>query len=375
MKKPQKKLKILFIIDNYHPFIGGAEILAQKVAEGLIKKNHDVTVITSNVKNADKFETLNGVKIYRITSNRYTLPLKAFFKSFKESKDCHIIHTSTYSMLPLAWFFSKFRRKNSSIVVHELLGKIWYMNMTKLSAFIHFNAERFMIRFFKFNRYIAVSAFTLNQLKDKNIPENKCSLIYNGIDALPVKPKSEFENLELFLNSSHKLIFAGRPGPSKGVMTLLESIKGLKETNPDVHLLMLLGEEPRDGYQKVLTFIKKYNLEKMITIQKQVPYQDLKAYLQLADAFVLPSFQEGFGILGGQLSTLDKPIIAAKNGALPEVLSGKVIWIPSIEPEHITKGIIDSIEGNFTTIPPKNFDWNSTIDKYEQIFMEMCNES
>ena len=44
-------MKILFVIENYPPHIGGVEALFKNLAEGLAKK-HEVTIITHKPKKA-----------------------------------------------------------------------------------------------------------------------------------------------------------------------------------------------------------------------------------------------------------------------------------------------------------------------------------
>jgi len=41
-------MKILFILENFHPYVGGAETLFKSLADELAKKGHDVTVLTSH---------------------------------------------------------------------------------------------------------------------------------------------------------------------------------------------------------------------------------------------------------------------------------------------------------------------------------------
>ena len=48
-------MKILFVIENYLPHIGGAEIVFKTLAEGLVKKGHSVDLITHRLKNTPAF--------------------------------------------------------------------------------------------------------------------------------------------------------------------------------------------------------------------------------------------------------------------------------------------------------------------------------
>ena len=61
-----KKIRIFMVIAVFHPYIGGAEKQAEKLASELIKNNIDVTMITGRWSNLlKKHEELDGIKIVR----------------------------------------------------------------------------------------------------------------------------------------------------------------------------------------------------------------------------------------------------------------------------------------------------------------------
>lgn len=63
-------MKILFTVSTYYPLEDGVSRVTQYMAEGLAKKGHNVTVITSYCSNGSKREIHNGVLIKRV--NLYT---------------------------------------------------------------------------------------------------------------------------------------------------------------------------------------------------------------------------------------------------------------------------------------------------------------
>jgi glycosyltransferase involved in cell wall biosynthesis len=69
------KMKILYIHVLYDPFIvGGAEITLQKLAEGMLKKGHEVSVISFHDKNKVSVEKVNGVEVIRAPIKNLYLP-------------------------------------------------------------------------------------------------------------------------------------------------------------------------------------------------------------------------------------------------------------------------------------------------------------
>jgi glycosyltransferase involved in cell wall biosynthesis len=58
-----RKLQILHTVEFYHPRVGGAETVVQRVSEGLIARGHRVTLATSKVPER-QCRSLNGVEIF-----------------------------------------------------------------------------------------------------------------------------------------------------------------------------------------------------------------------------------------------------------------------------------------------------------------------
>src|SRR5689334_12680027 len=74
---PVRKLSIVHVTPSYAPLVGGAERLLQSVSEHLVRRGHDVTVLTFDCatlhdlrvarrSGLPKEETLNGVRVVRV---------------------------------------------------------------------------------------------------------------------------------------------------------------------------------------------------------------------------------------------------------------------------------------------------------------------
>jgi hypothetical protein len=60
-------MKVLYVLEHYYPYIGGAEKLFKKLAESNVKAGNEAIVITTRFKkNLKKCEIISGVKIIRL---------------------------------------------------------------------------------------------------------------------------------------------------------------------------------------------------------------------------------------------------------------------------------------------------------------------
>ena len=70
-----------------------------------------------------------------------------------------------------------------------------------------------------------------------------------------------------------------------------------------------------------------------------VPDADLPSFYSAGDAFVLPSFCEGFGLPLLEAMTCGCPVIAADNSSMPEVVGDAGLLVPAERDEAIAGAI------------------------------------
>ena len=122
----------------------------------------------------------------------------------------------------------------------------------------------------------------------------------------------------IFMNdqeSNYKIGTIGRLVPQKDYPTLLSAFSSVLKSVPNIELY-LVGE----GYlQKDLI-----KLSKSLGIKDKVHWlgktEYIKEFLSKIDLFILPSKYEGFGLVLLEAMVAKKPIVAANNSAIPEVL-------------------------------------------------------
>lgn len=63
-------MKVIITVNSYYPLKDGVQFVTQYHAEGLVKKGHNVTVVTRKINNLPIYDVFNGVEIVRV--NAYT---------------------------------------------------------------------------------------------------------------------------------------------------------------------------------------------------------------------------------------------------------------------------------------------------------------
>lgn len=131
-------------------------------------------------------------------------------------------------------------------------------------------------------------------------------------------------------------IFVGRLTHDKGIDELVEAFVLLKqEVSKDVHLVLIGQQEPILDPLQLKTIQLIQNVEEIHAIGRK---SDVRPYLMDANAFVMPSHREGFGIVQIEACAMGLPCIASdiigcneiiipqKNGELVPVSNVKELF-------------------------------------------------
>ncbi len=370
-------MRILLVLENYYPHIGGVETVFLNLASGLVKKGYDVTVLTRRLPGTKKTETVDGVRIIRVWSGgtRYLFTFSALFPALRLARDTDVVHTTTFNAAPPAWLAARLRRKPVVLTVHETwIGK-WreYTDFGPLRAWMHEALER-AVFWPRYDSYACVSDATAGALA-RALPRQRSRIttIHNGFESTHWKTPRTREAKAL--RKKHDLqgkfvIFAyGRPGASKGFEHLLAAFPLVKKSIPDAKLVLMLSRDAQYA-QKIARFEREAHAD-TIFLPSQ-PYAALPAHLQMADCVVIPSLTEGFGYAVLEAAAAGVPVIASDTTSIPEVIHGKHTLVKPKDPKSIAAGIIAVKKGKWKSTPEKRFPWSANIAAHEKLYTELA---
>jgi glycosyltransferase involved in cell wall biosynthesis len=240
------------------------------------------------------------------------------------------------SFLKQIYILSKYLRKNlSPIHAHlpqsELLAAIVVRN--KYFVFSRHNAEPFWPGgpqvisnlFSKFvckraSQGIAISNAVKSYLITRGeVPSGyTIDVVYYGFqNDIPTNAAGLglITNIMNSQSSNYKIGTIGRLVPQKDYPTLLSAFSNVLKSVPNIELYVV-GE----GYlqKNLIESSKSLGINDKIHWLGKTEY--IKEFLSKIDLFILPSKYEGFGLVLLEAMIAKKPIIAANNSAIPEVL-------------------------------------------------------
>jgi glycosyltransferase involved in cell wall biosynthesis len=133
------------------------------------------------------------------------------------------------------------------------------------------------------------------------------------------------------------IMHVGSPFPHKNVERLIDAFARLKEKHPDLQLVLIGKKE--QYFEKLEAYAKKTPVYSSIIFTGFVSDAELKWLYQHAEAYVLPSLSEGFGLVGLEAMAHGCPLVSSNATCLPEIYGDAAIFFNPTDTNDLTTKI------------------------------------
>ena len=170
---------------------------------------------------------------------------------------------------------------------------------------------------------IAVSEETRSDLRSLfNIPEERMTVIHNGIDLSEYTATKNPETLRaLGVDPTRPyVLFVGRITRQKGIIHLVRAIRHM---NPGFQIVLCAGapDTPEIALEMQAAIAEARGIrEEIVWIEKMVSRPEAIALYSGAEVFVCPSIYEPFGIINLEAMACGTPVVASAVGGIKEVV-------------------------------------------------------
>ena len=292
-------MKILFVSRAYPPVIGGIE-----------NQNYALSI------------WLQRYAIVKTLANRYGKKMIPLFFPYVTIRVLFMMRSFDVlflgdGVLAIVGFIVKlcYPHKTVVSVVHGL-------DLTYRNNFY----QTFWVRCFlpSLDGIIAVSQETKNTAVIKKIPEEKVTVIANGVETEALQGHYERKDLEKLLGVSledrYVLLTTGRLAKRKGAVWF---IRNVLQKLPNNTLYVLAGAGPEE--ENIYAAIKETGLAARVIMLGRVSDHDRDLLLNTADIFVQPNIRvpgdmEGFGIAVIEATACQRPVVASNLEGLKDAI-------------------------------------------------------
>ena len=377
-----------------HLYFGGVERRIMETAKR-VQTQTDITVYSGTKAGFKKPSSINGVSFVPCYSTNMLFPLDNWFFNRSLTKKASFINADVYEAHAVSGYgfpkkLKKIGLKKPFIhTIHGVLadeyeqakengypsvrGRVANFFMKKLSKLEEETAKNATI-------IVTISNYSLEKIqKYYNIEQSKVRIVPNGVDIEKFKPMDTKPVRQKFgLGNELCVLFVGSLIPRKGVPFLVEAAKKVVKDQSDTKFL-IVGDGPQRN--QLSDSLKTANLSDNFKFLGNLKDNLLPEVYNCADVFVLPSIQEGQGIVLLEAQASGKPVIAFDVGGVNEAIQnqetgflvkrGNINALADALLKLLTdKALREKMGSNGRRFVSENYTWDICAQKMLKVYYE-----
>lgn len=380
-------MKIALFSDSYFPHESGVATSVKTLQDELIKKGHEVFVITASncVNMGPTTIKLPGVylPLWNLSlANPFSRKSLEYLSTFKFD----ILHTN--SELFMGMLANKLAKENNIPRVHtaHTFYKHYYHYAIKNFCNVALIVERLMVNGFCKNvdRLIVPSTEFQEDLKNRFQVNTPTDIIKTGIDLSKFYKANEQDGNSIrkkynIDENDFVLLYIGRLATEKNLKMLLEAQVALIQLIPNIKLLIVgTGNVERE----LKKYTKKLGIDNSVIFTGEIPQSEIQKYYQAGDIFVMPSYSETQGLTLIEAAASQKPIVCynysvyndivtpGENGFMFDSTNGYINQITYLynHPEVLEEFKVNSLEKS------ENFSKEKFADAVEDVYKRILKD-
>ena len=318
----------------------------------LSERGFDIHLITSPSENGMAFADHNKISYHAIPISRHISPItdlnaiRQIRKYISENNiDIVVGHTPKGALVAmLASFISGTKKR-----VYYRHGVV-YTTASGIRRFFLKNEERLVsalatdiVNVSESLSKLAIKDSINSQDKQIVIGKGTCG----GIDAMRLFNPAKIDSYKLeclrkrlrIFSNCFVFGFVGRLCKDKGIIELYQGFKLFRNRNLSLHSrLLLVGRiDDRDLLPEYI--INQLRMDPEVIMTGEVEREEIPYYYSIMDAFVFPSYREGFGMSVIEASAMEKPVLVSRShGCIDSIEEGITGEYIAITPEGICRG-------------------------------------
>jgi glycosyltransferase involved in cell wall biosynthesis len=215
----------------------------------------------------------------------------------------------------------------------------------------------------------------------KAVPEQKCTVLTNGIDTAGFAPSSTRRarmRAQMGAEGDFVWLTAGRIVPAKDYPNLIAAFARVRAACPEFQLWIageaMDKESSGGGISALDAATASSGRVRWLGLRRDMP-----ALLDAADGFVLGSAWEGMPLSVGEAMAMEKPVVATDVGGVRELIADAGLIVPSKDPDALAAAMLSLMRKTAQDRQSlgiaarsrilKNFSMEAKADQWEALYL------
>ena len=302
----------------FHPYVGGVETHVATLSGELVRRGHEVTVVTSRVgRELPDREEWGGIHIRRAKARAVWIrtPISPATKGLLASLDPDVVHA--HSPPPLTSYYAartSSRRRFPFVITCHCDIEIPSLFGPLIESVYRHTLEYSTIR--RARRIIVTTA--TYAATSRAVWRFNPAVIPNAVDVKRYRPDGDGRPARARhrITEEPVVLFVGRMVGHKGIENLIEAARSVAYAK-----FILVGGGPE--LEPLRRLAAHVGVADRVIFPGKVPDHDLPGYFAACDVFVLPSVSrlEAFGIVALEAMASGKPVVVSDIPGVREVIT------------------------------------------------------
>ncbi len=366
-------MRVLHTVEFYHPHLGGAERVVQRISEGLAGRGHDVAVATSWDPSRHK-DVLNGVRIvpFRIMGNSVR-GMQGEVDRYQEwlcSESFDVILNYAAQAWPTDAALSILREIKGA----KILATCGFSGLYGLRRLMYRGYYRMLRdRIANYDAVIYHAATGADAAFGRIHARGEQAVIPNGVDSREFEGRTREFRQTYGVRRQFLLLSVGNHYRVKGHRDLMQVMRMLERLDAS---LIVIGEDPggmRSCWKRCAAAPLR---DPRILMLRSVPRADLIAAYREADLFLLTSRFEVAPLVLVEAMAAGCPFISYAVGNAAELDGGLVVRGPKMMAATVSAMLQDDRKRRSLGESGKEFqrrflEWDVILDRYERLYTSL----
>lgn len=375
-----ERLRVCYVLSQFHPRASGAE--RQALAQGriLVERGHSVRVVTRSIPGEPRDDAIDGVQIHRWveTSSRGPLFAVSFVAGViaalrRLRPEYDLIHTHQGLWEAISTGAARPWLRGAPTLIQPassgFYGEAEEMARTKGFPLL----RRLALRN---TAFAAISADIEGQWRALGVPASRMVRTASGVDADQFRPGPPRPELIAGLPPGPRVVFTGRLHPQKNLDFLVDLWPDV--TSATGAVLVLVGDGPERG--QLEDRVRALGLGDRVHFAGAVA--DPSDWLRAGDLFVLPSRAEGMSNSLLEAMATGLPCVATAIGGNVDLIdpgqTGRLVplddragWVTTLVELLNDPGQRARLGAGARARVDRSFSLRAVVDRYEDLYRRL----